>query len=684
MARRPVTRRALREAAVLAAFLVLTAAMTWPWAAHLRDTSFDPGDSYLASWILAWDVHQIFRDPFHLFDANIFFPYRDTLAFSEHLFGIALLLIPAFTAGLPPLTVHGLAMLLAFALSGYGAFRFARTLTGSTLAGWVAGVAFAFVPYRFHHLPHLPYVFAGWMALLAEAVVLFSRRRTWLRAAWLGTAFLMSGLSSIHWFVLGLVPTAAMAVALLWREAPGPRREWARAAAAVGAAGIALVPFFLPYLRVTKAYGLRREASEAAGYSARLVHWITPDWNMKLWQGSGMGERPPQGELCLFPGLLLIVLAACGVWLALAKRNAPARTGLLWLGLGFIGSFGMRTPFHLALYHAVPLFRAIRVPARWAMVADLGLALLAGVAIAALAERLAWRSRRAQAGLGVLVCALLLAEDRVAPLYLHRGQPDPDPLTRALAATPMRGGLLQLPDDFGETNARYVLRSADHWKPLVNGYSGFQTPLAGRLHELLLASRTTEMLDALETAPVSYVTLRRMNIPEGQRGPIRALVDAGLSSGRLRFIRRFRPGDDLFAVVRNEPGAVSVETLSRMSYAAPGREDAALTGNVDAPAEDQTVRGTLEVAGWARLPGEDLIVSILVDGGERPFRTFTRFPRPDVQAAVPALGDCTGAGFRATFAFYPGEEGSHEIVAVFRSADGRERHYPPRKFVWRP
>ena len=66
----------------------------------------------------------------------------------------------------------------------------------------------------------------------------------------------------------------------------------------------------------------------------------------------------------------------------------------------------------------------------------------------------------------------------MAPLYLHRGEPDPDPLTRFLADTPMAGGLYELPDAFNETNALHVLRAADHWKPLVNGYSGFQTPLA--------------------------------------------------------------------------------------------------------------------------------------------------------------------------------------------------------------
>ena len=138
-----------REALVFLAFLALTVAMTWPWARHLRDHASDAGDPYLNSWILWWDFHQTFHSPFHLFDGNIFFPYKLSLAFSEHNYGLALPLFPLFALGLRPLTAQGILTLLGFAFSGYGAFRLGRTLTGSTGAAWVAGVAFAFVPYRF-------------------------------------------------------------------------------------------------------------------------------------------------------------------------------------------------------------------------------------------------------------------------------------------------------------------------------------------------------------------------------------------------------------------------------------------------------------------------------------------------------------------------------------------------------
>ena len=55
-------------------------------------------DDKLNAWIFHWDFHQFFRDPLRLFDANIFFPARYTLAFSENIFGAAPFGFPPFAA----------------------------------------------------------------------------------------------------------------------------------------------------------------------------------------------------------------------------------------------------------------------------------------------------------------------------------------------------------------------------------------------------------------------------------------------------------------------------------------------------------------------------------------------------------------------------------------------------------
>jgi len=136
--------------------------------------------------------------------------------------------------------------------------------------------------------------------------------------------------------------------------------------------------------------------------------------------------------------------------------------------------------------------------------------------------------------------------------------------------------------------------------------------------------------------------------------------------------------------------ARSLEALPSSSVAMPAptdsrwREDASLIGSLDEPAEGSTVHGQLEVRGWARIPGENLRVTLTIDRKERFFVAGARVPRPDVEVAVPTLGDCRAAGYEAAYTFEAGDAGVHEIQVVFRTHDGRERHYPPRWFIWGP
>ncbi len=314
----------LHELFIVLAFCAFTALLSWPYINYLRDAVADSGDPYLVSWILWWDYHQTFTNPLHLFDANIFYPYRYTLAFSEHCYGIALPFFPLFALGFHPLTVHAVAMFVGFISCGYGAFRLARTLTGSEAIAWVAGIIFAFVPFRFHLLSHLPYLFSPWIPLLFEALVLFVRKRSGRRAAWLGCAFFMTGLTTISWFTLSLVPFVFSAAVLLtryglWRE----RDFWRRGAAALGLASVALLPFMLPYYLVSKLYGFKRSIEEVKANSAWPIHWLSVENRNKLW--NGMGVNIPDGaKFKLFPGLLPILFSTVAVAFS-APAERPSR-----------------------------------------------------------------------------------------------------------------------------------------------------------------------------------------------------------------------------------------------------------------------------------------------------------------------------------------------------------------------
>src|SRR5207249_9478426 len=70
---------------VLGCLTAVAIAATYPLirelSTHLPN---DLGDPVLNSWILAWDARSLRHGFSHLWDAPSFFPYKDTLAYSDH------------------------------------------------------------------------------------------------------------------------------------------------------------------------------------------------------------------------------------------------------------------------------------------------------------------------------------------------------------------------------------------------------------------------------------------------------------------------------------------------------------------------------------------------------------------------------------------------------------------------
>jgi len=639
----------VRELLVVLAFCLFTAALTFPYVGRMRNVVVDTGDPYLISWIMWWDYHQTFRDPLNLFHSNTFYPLKYTLAFSEHCYGLALLFFPLYALGYAPLTVHAVAEFAGFALSGYGAYRLARTLSGSTGVAWVSGIIFAFIPFRFHLMSQAMYLFSAWIPLTFEALVLFARRRTRGRAVWLGVAFFMLGLTTVSWFALALVPLA-LATALLatrhglWRDGG----FWRRGAAAVGVAGLALAPFMYPYYLVSKLYNFKRSVQEVKDNSAWPTHWLSVERRNRLW--NGMGSTLPQGDRHkLFPGLLPLLFSFAALLLVEPlRRRAPTteleapdsltrrwikrldivalvalafaipasgldetdrfggffqyvtsarmwtlvtaallaraclaypsflraahvnlvetlkserRCDAFWLGvmltvIGFCYSLGWNFFFYRICYDLLPIFRSMRVPTRGAMFACLGLSLLAGLGVRALAGWVGARRPRVRPSIVyAAACALLLFELNGAPLEITRGAAYPDAVTLRLKETPMRGGVVVLPTG-PEYNHAYMLRAADHQKPLIVGTSGFNSPQSDEIHNWTAAGTIPlGLMNLFEEIPASYVVVKNGSIPPERRTNYATFLARAVAAGRLRFVNRFDNRDDLYAVVKTEPDA---------------------------------------------------------------------------------------------------------------------------------
>jgi hypothetical protein len=604
-------------------FILLSIAMTWPLARNLRCAVSDPGDPFLNAWILDWDHHATFHAPLSLFDANAFHPSKHALAFSENLYGIAILLIPLRLAGAAPLTAYNLAILAGFAFSGFGAWLLGRQLTGSSAAGVAAGVFYAFVPFRFTQLSHIQHVWGGWLPVLLAALLHYAAGPSAKRAALFGATFLMNGLTNIHWLLFGSLAIAGTIAILMVAERVAWSRvvgRWLPLFVATAVALLLLLPFLWPYQEASRAYGMVRRSQEARDYSARPADWLISNPHVHLY--GALSDAGVDPERWLFPGFLSLLLAATGTVVGLrvgGRRSPELHPGAIrdqqpatlyvgvaswWLLLGFIGSLGMRTPFHRFLFTYVLGFRAVRVPARWAMVAYVGLAMLIAVAAAAMARRRQW--------IAALTAVAFLLELRVAPIRWYLTLPDAPPVYRWLKTADVHGGVLELPFDENKSEYGYLFYAMTHHRPLLNGTSGFAPPSFVQLDAMLHASPIPDdAVRQLERMDCELIVVHSGAITATTREWLAALV----RSRRLRFVREFDGGllGDWVFTFRGGRSAVVTPELAPFLRNEPTYSNTTF-GLLDTPAAGSRAAPPF-FSGWALSPYGIRRVDLLFENG---------------------------------------------------------------------
>ena len=124
--RRPI----LAFAAPCLIIVLLTAVVTWPQCLHMGTRVGAHDDPQFSIWRLAWVAHSLATDPRHLFDANIFWPHRDALAYSENNLGAGALAIPVYWASRNPYAAHNFVVIVGFFLTLCTTYSLVRYLTG--------------------------------------------------------------------------------------------------------------------------------------------------------------------------------------------------------------------------------------------------------------------------------------------------------------------------------------------------------------------------------------------------------------------------------------------------------------------------------------------------------------------------------------------------------------------------
>ena len=341
------------------AYLVITLVMTWPLAAGIaRDVPGDLGDSLLNMWILGWGAEHV---PAFLtgqtslaeyWNANIFHPEPLALGFSEHLFGEVLQILPVYWLTGNLILCYNLLFISSFVLSGLGMFLLVRDLLAAqsraemlfpprhvALAAFIAGLIFAFIPFRIAQVAHIQSLQAAWMpfALYGFRRFIVSGRTTALVG---GTAALLMQNWTNGYYLIYFAPFVPVFVAhQMWTTSHArDLRRWLAFAAAAAVVAAGTWPFLSLYLETQRVHGFERPIGEVIKFSADVYSYFTAPDALRVWGGVMQMYPKPEGEL--FFGFVPWMLFVVGVVLAGRSVNAARSRAdmppFAWILIAFI------------------------------------------------------------------------------------------------------------------------------------------------------------------------------------------------------------------------------------------------------------------------------------------------------------------------------------------------------------
>jgi len=303
---------------------------------------------------------------------------------------------------LPALIAYPLTIMLHFALAGGGMYRFLRACRHDWRAALLGAIAFEFCGYLIAHRAHLtihhavawlPWMLYAWRRFAATG----GYRHFALASAAFGLQMLVQHIQIS--LICGTLLTGYVAVVLLPRRRSLAWQYPAGMVLGVMLSGVQFWPTWLHYAgsaRGTAAYSLFVENSWLPTSSLMMLFPMlfgsrTPNlWDEPWWCWSHFCEQSA------YASILVLVLAGASVGLLRRRRAVLAGVGhgsvvrdrelkewdrevvFWWVAslVALVIALGRFTPVSQWLFH-VPIYRSLRVPARWIVVWSAALPVLA-------------------------------------------------------------------------------------------------------------------------------------------------------------------------------------------------------------------------------------------------------------------------------------------------------------------
>lgn len=427
---------------------------------------------------IAWTINHVshsLQTGADLFQVPTFYPFKNTLAYSDPFLTSGLMNIPLTWVTDNIVLMHNVHLLLGTILTFISMWLLGRQLFTSRWAAAFSALIFTFSSMHLHYLVHLhTYLVAG-LPLTLYFLLRWAESKKSVFLFLSTIVFILQAINApmTFFFMVSLIICLLIADKTLRQMI---RRNWLLVAMYGVLTLLTIGLVYWPYFQVSQEFKYTRSIRDAAHFAHSLNRMIEPELWLLYGAVSGIlffrGNTPLEKKhLLIFPLLAVATGAVLMLGPALKVNDQTFKI------------FGWPMPLPYAvLYYVIPGFKAFRATSRWITVFNFGLSLWVGWAVAE--YQLPTISKYRHQALALIFLGLTTFfwfgnyhTIKVYPIPLEpptiyqvlKNRPE-----RVAAEFPVLSWRMQ-PYNYLENDR--LLYQAYHQKVLYNGVSGFTPPI---------------------------------------------------------------------------------------------------------------------------------------------------------------------------------------------------------------
>jgi hypothetical protein len=486
----------------LVLFFIAAVYITYPLLFHLGDLVTGFGDQLLIAWIQNWVIHALFTNPLSLFDANLYYPYHNTLAYTETFIVTSILAIPARLLVGEPIATVNFTLISSLVFLGFSVYLLGFYLTRNFWASLFAGFLVVFSPAVLDTSVHLQFLS---MECVPLAILFFLHFMNTRKSRYFALSLLFLVLQLYNSIEPGFFIAFSFAVIFIiyvWKD---KKFFWIISAKNVLIAVIALIPVMIiatPYFSVAHQFHYSRDIRDSIHFALQPEDFAYPGTTTRL-QELLMRSVPTNNYSqnnefhAGYLGLVFSILVVFAIGFGIRNYRTGGRLLMIFFALALVGliiSFGpalhlgrhtVHKPFPVPLpyglfYYVIPGFNGMRDSARWNMLFIVSMAVVIAITLNNLLSRYSVIKKTILYG---LLFVGVIAEYNF-PMQFYPISPFKDipQVYSWLATTAPDTKIIEMPIynwnsfPFAEIEIQRDYYSLADFRKTVNGASGFSPP----------------------------------------------------------------------------------------------------------------------------------------------------------------------------------------------------------------